>query len=186
MGSEMTELIIVRHGETCENKLGICQGQTEGSLSEDGKKQNKLLAKKLANFKIDRIYSSPLVRTVETGNEIWKYHKNIELQTDIRLIERNMGVLQGEMFPDNFDITKPVDGMESIEFVRMRMKSFLDDILLLHTNQTLLIVSHGLAIKVLTAILMNISDEDIINMELMKNSCYYTAKNIYGNKYLVS
>ncbi|MCK5135213.1 MAG: histidine phosphatase family protein [Bacteroidales bacterium] len=180
----MTELIIVRHGETCENKLGICQGQTEGTLSEDGKKQNKLLARDLRNFKIDRIYSSPLARAVETGNEIWKYHKDIELQTDIRLIERNMGVLQGEMFPDNFDITKPVNGMESIEFARIRMKSFLDDILPLHTNQTVLIISHGLAIKVLTAILMNMSDDNIIDMKLMKNSCYsiYYSDNNQGFK----
>ncbi len=168
----MTELIIVRHGETFENKSGICQGQTEGTLSEEGKKQNKLLTKYLRNFEIHKIYSSPLIRAVETGNEILKYHKNIKLQKDIRLIEWNMGVLQGQKFPHKFDISKPVDGIENIKLVRMRIKYFLDEILLLHDNQTILLISHGLTIKVLTTILMNISVENIYNMELMKNSCF--------------
>ena len=168
----MAELIIVRHGETFENESGICQGQTEGTLSEEGKKQNKLLAKYLRNYKIHKIYSSPLIRAVETGNEIWKYHKNIKLQKDIRLIEWNMGVLQGQKFPHKFDISKPVDGMENIEQVITRVKSFLDETLPLHNNQTILLISHGLTIKVLTGILMNISVENIFNLKLMKNSCF--------------
>ena len=114
----MIKLIIVRHGETCENKLGICQGQTEGTLSEDGGKQNKLLAKDLGNVRIDRIYTSPLVRAVETGNEILKYHKNIKLRTDSRLTERNMGMLQGHRFPENYDMTTTIEGMESLRDVR--------------------------------------------------------------------
>ena len=32
----MIELIIIRHGETQENANGICQGQSEGVLSEKG------------------------------------------------------------------------------------------------------------------------------------------------------
>ena len=60
----MTEIIIVRHGETNENKLGICQGHTEGSLSEEGKKQNRLLAENLRDFSIHKIYSSPLTRAI--------------------------------------------------------------------------------------------------------------------------
>lgn len=166
----MTKLIVVRHGETCENKLGICQGQTEGTLSEEGKKQNKLLAKDLGNFKIDRIYTSPLVRAVKTGNEILKYHKNIELQTDIRLIERNMGVLQGHRFPKNYDMTTTIEGMESMRDVRDRLQLFIDDLMNSHSHQTILLVSHGITIKILTTLLMNIPLENIVNLELMKNS----------------
>ncbi len=168
----MTEIIVVRHGETNENKLGICQGQTEGTLSEDGKKQNRLLAENLRDFRIHKIYCSPLARALETGNEIWKYHKNTKLQKDIRLLEWNMGVLQGHKFPKGFNVLKPFDGMETLELVRIRIKSFLDEILLLHDNQTLLLISHGLTIKVLTLILMKFPDENIINVKLMKNSGY--------------
>ena len=168
----MTEIIIVRHGETNENKLGICQGQTEGTLSEDGKKQNRLLAENLRDFSIHKIYSSPLTRAVETGDEIRKYHKNIKLQKDIRLIEWNMGVQQGHKFPKDFDISKPVDGMENLELVRMRIKSFLNEILQFHDTQTILVISHGLTIKVLTTVLMNIPVENATQIELMKNSSF--------------
>lgn len=168
----MTEIIIVRHGETNENKLGICQGHTEGSLSEDGKKQNRLLAENLRDFSIHKIYSSPLTRAIETGNEIWKYHKNCELQKDVRLIEWNMGVLQGHKFPKDFDISKPAKGMENLGLVRKRIKSFLDEILLLHDKQTIVLISHGLTIKVLTTVLMNISVENATQIKLMKNSSF--------------
>ena len=168
----MTEIIIVRHGETNENKLGICQGHTEGSLSENGKNQNRILAENLRDFSIHKIYSSPLTRAEETGKEIWKYHKGIELQKDIRLIEWNMGVLQGNKFPKDFDISKPAEGMENLELVRKRVKSFLDEILLLHDKQTIVLVSHGLTIKVLTTLLMDTPVENAIQIKLMKNSSF--------------
>ncbi|RLD74801.1 MAG: hypothetical protein DRJ10_16425 [Bacteroidetes bacterium] len=168
----MTELIIVRHGETVENTFGICQGQTEGTLSEQGIEQNKLLAEKLKEYKIHKIYSSPLNRAFETGNAIWKYHNKIELQKDKRLMEWNMGVLQGQKFPKDFTIYKPISGMENLKLVQARVKSFLDEILPQHKNQTIILVSHGLTIKVLTAMLMNVSDENINDIKLMKNSSF--------------
>ncbi|MBE9511715.1 MAG: histidine phosphatase family protein, partial [Bacteroidetes bacterium] len=149
----MTDLIIVRHGETIENKLGICQGQTEGILSENGIRQNKLQAKRLKNYKMDVIYTSPLKRAIETGKEIWEYHKNINLRTDSRLIERNMGILQGHRFPKNYDVTKTIEGMESMWDVRNRLQLFIDDLKISHSNQTILLVSHGITIKILTTLL---------------------------------
>lgn len=168
----MTEIIIVRHGETNENKLGICQGHTEGTLSEEGKNQNRILAENLRDFGIRKIYSSPLMRAVETGNEIWKLHKDVELQKDIRLIEWNMGVLQGHKFPKDFDISKPAKGMENLELVRTRVCSFLDEIIPMHGNQTIAVVSHGLTIKVMTTVLMDIPIEDAIRIKLMENSSF--------------
>ncbi|HPX07196.1 MAG TPA: histidine phosphatase family protein, partial [Tenuifilaceae bacterium] len=37
----MVEFIVLRHGETVENSQRICQGQTEGTLSERGWQQVK-------------------------------------------------------------------------------------------------------------------------------------------------
>jgi broad specificity phosphatase PhoE len=166
----MTDLIIVRHGETLENKSGICQGHTEGILSKNGIRQNKLQAKRLKKQKIDVIYTSPLKRAIETGKEIWKYHKNIKLRIDNRLIERNMGVLQGHRFPKNYDITKTIEGMESITDVRNRLQLFIDDLKILHSHQTILLVSHGITIRILMTLLMNMPLENIVNIKLMENS----------------
>ena len=94
------------------------------------------------------------------------------MQKDVRLIEWNMGVLQGHKFPKDFDISKPADGMENLELVRMRIKSFLDEILLLHDKQTIVLISHGLTIKVLTTVLMNIPVVNATQIKLMENSSF--------------
>ncbi len=177
----MLNLIIVRHGQTIENKLRICQGQTEGILSEEGKVQNKTLAKHLKNHKIDTIYTSPLKRAVETGNEILKYHNDIKMITDGRLIERNMGILQGNKFPDDFDVTNDYKGMESILEVRKRLKLLITNLIENHTNQTILLVSHGITIKVLFTLLLKISVENITNIDLMKNS-KFTVFSVYDDR----
>lgn len=48
-------LIILRHGETEQNKAGIIQGQIRGQLTEPGKQQAKLLAERLKKERIDKI-----------------------------------------------------------------------------------------------------------------------------------
>ncbi len=73
------KLILTRHGETIENKEGSLQGHLPGRLSETGKEQARKLALRLKDEKIDAIYSSDLVRTVDTAREIAKHHNSIPL-----------------------------------------------------------------------------------------------------------
>lgn len=167
----MLELIVVRHGETIENIKGICQGQTHGTLSENGVRQNKILAKELSGFQIHKIYSSPLKRAFETAKEIHQYHK-VELELKENLAEFYLGDLQGEKFPKNFDITNLSEEKESIELVRNRLLVLLKDVYIQHQNETILFVSHGLTLKVLTSILQNIPFEIINKMDHLKNSTY--------------
>jgi len=167
----MLELIIVRHGETIENINGVCQGQTDGTLSKRGIQQNKLLAKKLSSKQIHKIYSSPLKRALETAKEIHHYHK-IELERTDWLSEWYLGKLQGKKFPDGFNITKLDDDMENATLVKKRLLLLLKDITSKHNNETILLVSHGLTIKVLVSIFKNIKIENIQEVELMQNSNY--------------
>jgi broad specificity phosphatase PhoE len=168
----MIDLILVRHGETNENKKGILQGQTEGILSVNGIKQNKALAEQLKNFKIDAIYSSPLIRAVETGREIFNFHRNIEFKKDSRLVERNMGILQGQKIPESYDLQSEVEGMESLESIEKRISFFLQDILNNHMEQSILLVSHGITIQVITAMIKRIAINEIDNIKLLDNSTY--------------
>ena len=69
-------LLITRHGETIENKAGILQGHTEGTLSGLGIEQAEKLASRLKNEKnsekINSTYSfsgpSPLNRDLNNLN----------------------------------------------------------------------------------------------------------------------
>lgn len=167
----MLKLIIVRHGETIENLLGICQGQTGGTLSKKGIENNKLLAKELSNLHIHKIYSSPLKRAYETAKEIHNYH-NVDLELRDNLSEWYLGKLQGKKFTDNFDIWKLDDDMENAELVKKRLLTFIERIIIQHKNQTIVLVSHGLTIKVLITILKKTSITKTSNIELMKNSSY--------------
>lgn len=67
-----TRLIITRHGQTNYNLQHKLDGQHDTKLTALGKKQAKKLAKTLKKFKLDRVYSSPLTRAVETAQYILK------------------------------------------------------------------------------------------------------------------
>ena len=167
----MIELVVVRHGETIENTKGICQGQTHGTLSEKGKKQNILLAKELSSLEIHKIYSSPLRRALDTAKEIHQFH-GIDLEVRDNLSEWYLGSLQGKNFPLDFDITKLPDDMENADLVKKRLQKLLNEITTNHDNETILFVSHGLTIKVLISILEKLPMNNVNKVNLMKNSDY--------------
>lgn len=64
----------VRHGETLMNAKHIRQGEV-GGLSEEGKAQADRAGRYLAQFPIDRLFSSPYERTRETAAIIDRYLK---------------------------------------------------------------------------------------------------------------
>lgn len=120
------KIIIVRHGESEANSLE--KEIDNPALSEKGIEQAKILAKKLASEKINKIYSSDYLRAVETAKEICKHH-NLEPLTDERLREIN---------------TRALPIFEKFEVMRekhLKIKSFFEDIGF--EDECILIVAHG-------------------------------------------
>lgn len=66
----MANLILVRHGQSLWNKLGIWTGVTDIGLSEKGKTEAMLAGNKLKDFPIDFAYTSVLLRAKQTLAEI--------------------------------------------------------------------------------------------------------------------
>lgn len=64
-----TEIILVRHGETEWNAAGRFQGSKDISLSKEGITQAKFLKERFQGH-FDYIYTSPLVRAVQTADII--------------------------------------------------------------------------------------------------------------------
>ncbi|MFW5852855.1 MAG: histidine phosphatase family protein, partial [Nanoarchaeota archaeon] len=122
------KLIIVRHGETFENISGICQGQSDGTLSDKGKLQAKKVAERLKDEKIDALYSSDLQRTVDTANEILRYHPKIELKKDKLLRERYFGEFEGKPFGADFDWNNLPDSVETDKQMCDRVREFLEKV----------------------------------------------------------
>ena len=70
----MTDLYLVRHGETVDNANKIMQGQTQGELNANGIEQARTVAKNLAVEQFDAIVSSDLKRSFDTASIIAEPH----------------------------------------------------------------------------------------------------------------
>lgn len=63
-----TQVILLRHGQSSYNALGLYQGNSDHSnLTAIGRQQAQETAEFLRNIKIDAIYCSPLERAQETA-----------------------------------------------------------------------------------------------------------------------
>jgi len=67
-----TRVILLRHGESTYNALGLYQGSSnQSTLTDTGIAQARLIGQYLHNIKIDKIYTSPLQRAQKTAQEIF-------------------------------------------------------------------------------------------------------------------
>jgi len=60
----ISQLILIRHGETVQNAAGIAQGWNDSALSELGERQVRAVAQRLHVYGADALYSSPLGRAM--------------------------------------------------------------------------------------------------------------------------
>ncbi|MDP2966512.1 MAG: histidine phosphatase family protein [Pelolinea sp.] len=91
----MTTFILVRHGYTDWIEKEILHGISDRPLSEFGLEQADATAKFLHNTKIDRMYSSPLIRAMQTAEKIGETTgAKPEPVADLR--EENYGWLEGK------------------------------------------------------------------------------------------
>jgi len=157
----MTKLIFVRHGEAEGNVSRHFHGNFNSHLTENGYKQAALTAEALKNQKIDVIYSSDLTRTVETAKPIAEIF-NLDIYTDKNLREIFGGDWENvpwaslpELYSESYDhwlhtphlLVMP-NGESMVDF-QSRVLAATQRILTKHKGQTICIVTHGTAIKVM-------------------------------------
>lgn len=152
-------LYITRHGQTEWNTERRMQGWGDSPLTKVGIEQAERLGKRLKEKKIDLIYSSPLGRAIKTA-QIIRGERNIPIICDDRLKEIKLGKWEGmnhEFIDSNYkeDINnfwhnpkayKPIEG-ETFFQLRDRVKSFLDEVITEHKDESILIVTHAIALK---------------------------------------
>jgi len=158
-------IYLVRHGQTDWNIEKKTQGHTDIPLNDNGKQQALTLSEKLKYLKIDKIYSSDLLRSKETA-QIINSSFNLEIILDKRLREINYGDLEGiprtelnEEVWEIFNKTPEKLHAEPIIEVYNRIKSFFEEI---ENDKNILIVAHGGALRV---IMYYINNKEIFNKE---------------------
>jgi len=88
-------ILLVRHGETDFNLTHRFQGRIDIPLNKEGKNQAQALALALKDEPLKAIYSSPLIRAMETAQSIKAFHPSPPLFEEQGLIEMDLGELDG-------------------------------------------------------------------------------------------
>ncbi len=162
----MTEIWLVRHGETPWNAERRVQGWEDIDLNQTGIDQARALGlhiKKLAQAgqPLDAIYTSDLKRAHATAQTV---ATEVNLPPNIHkgVRERHFGVLQGLVY-DEMDAHAPeaaavwrsrdpnaeLPGGESLGFFHNRVVSAIDEIAARHLGQRVMVVSHGGAMDII-------------------------------------
>lgn len=161
MNSSVTELWLVRHGETEWSKSMRHTGRTDIQLTERGRRQARSLKPVLAAQNFDRVLCSPLQRAHETA-QLAGYTDETGMRLDDELMEWNYGDFEGHTGEEltrklgTFDIwSTPIPHGESLTDVAQRSQRVLAR---LETGRTL-IFAHGHLLRILTARWLDLSPE---------------------------
>lgn len=95
----MTEIILIRHGETAWNAIRKLQGHLDIPLNAEGTRQAKALAAALQGEKLDAIISSDLQRALQTAGEIARL-LGLSTRIDAGLRERCFGGFEGMLYSE--------------------------------------------------------------------------------------
>lgn len=95
----MTDLILIRHGETAWNAEKRMQGHLDIGLNDEGLRQAAALGRALCNEPIDAVVTSDLLRARQTAEPIGAV-RGLSPTTDKGLRERCFGVFEGLLYAD--------------------------------------------------------------------------------------
>ena len=166
-----TNIYIIRHAQSIANENGLFGGITDYELSKKGLEQAVDLSYRLKDINIDRIYSSPLKRAIQTIEPTARM-MNKEIITIDELREINVGtwenVLRDELrkkYPqENIYIDKTeyycgMKGQEETLDVANRMFDTIKKLSIENNGKSILITSHIVAIRAFLCKVMNIPFE---------------------------
>ena len=161
---------VMRHGEAEGNVKGFfdSDGNTTNGLTEKGCAQSRAGGTSLAGKGVTKIYASPLLRARQTA-EIVAQALGIPRDAilyDERIRELGFGEFDGKMalkellaYRASHEFADPIPGGESYLDAKRRFGSFIYELEREFTEEIVLIVSHGIAIESLFAVVAGAGPE---------------------------
>jgi probable phosphoglycerate mutase len=153
----MSQIFLVRHGETLWNSEGKIQGHLDSPLTETGLAQAESLAVYFKSQKQNfaALYTSDLGRAYETARCISEKN-GLPVFADPRLRERNFGIFQGALkktlaiqFPEAsryFHAHDPdyvIPEGESLKQLSERCVKCFEELAQKHVGERILVVAHS-------------------------------------------
>ena len=161
------KLYLARHGRTNYNDLNLCNGDpsVDVHITSEGIKQAEALAHKLKDVPLDRIFVSEMRRTQQTAEIVNRFH-HAAIEIEPLLNDHRSGyegkpadLLIAAMEAAENKWTARFNDGESIEDMKSRVADFLSK-LQAKPYDTVLIVTSGWVIRMVVAVIQNISNEE--------------------------
>ncbi|MGI6782152.1 MAG: histidine phosphatase family protein [Acholeplasmataceae bacterium] len=152
------KLIMVRHGQTELNKMGLIQGRSDYPLTnrgiKDAEKAAEILVKNVKN--IDFFYSSPSKRAFQTTQIILNaYGYNKTVIRDPSFYERNFGPYEGRLVSEVFPIKILLPGYETNKEIQERVYHGVMNLYEKHNGKTVLVGCHSHTMKSILTVFMS-------------------------------
>lgn len=161
MESNATRLIVVRHAQSESNKAKFYAAATNVNLTELGREQAEKTAEFLRDYHIDRAYSSPMVRVIQTAKPIVRDRGlTLEIEPDLREIDG--GIWEGLSYEEietcyhhernlwyNDFINCVCPGGDSVYELYHRVRLAFKKIITENRGKTVLVASHATPIRLM-------------------------------------
>lgn len=179
----MSQLVLLRHGESQWNLENRFTGWVDVPLSLKGEEEARAAGRKLAGFRFDRAYASVLKRAIDTLNIVLEVIGQIGLpiEKDQALNERLYGELQGlnkaetaekygeqqvKLWRRSYDIRPP--GGESLKDTAERVLPYYQSRIRpdLLEGRSILVAAHGNSLRALVMHLDQLQPEQVLELNI--------------------
>ena len=161
MENRKTRLIVVRHAQSESNKAKFYAAAINVNLTEYGRMQAEKTAAFLREYPIDRAYSSPMVRVIQTAKPIIR-GRNLELEIVPDLREIYGGAWEGLSY-EEIEREYPVErdlwyhnfiycicpGGDSVSDLYNRVRPAFEKIVADNYGKNVLVASHATPIRLM-------------------------------------
>ena len=206
--NKMLEILIVRHGHSVANELGIFAGATDAPLSQIGKQQAELVSNYiLQNYTVDAIYSSELQRAKNTVRLVSE-KLNLPIITNSSFNEIFGGKWENQTFEEIFkkypedllcwrdDIanSRCTDGESFVELCKRTVPA-LEAVAEKHSSGRIIIATHAGVTRAILSTLLKLSPEECAKYGWVSNASIttltysnnnFTIKEVSYDEYLSS
>jgi len=181
----MPTLILLRHGQSQWNLENRFTGWVDVDLSDAGREEARQAGEKLHGIAIDRVYTSRLMRAINTAKIAMEAAgiQSLVPVEDQALNERHYGDLQGlnkaetaEKYGDeqvhiwrrSFNIPPPGAEAESLELCMQRVMPYYQSHIIpdLLNGLNVLVVAHGNSLRSLIYTLDSHTNESILELNI--------------------
>jgi 2,3-bisphosphoglycerate-dependent phosphoglycerate mutase len=195
--SPITQLLLIRHGQSEGNAESRFGGHSATPLSPLGQQQARATAAALAGQGLRAIYSSDLERAVMTAAPLAEL-TGLEIETTSAFRERSVGVMEGLTFaaaandyPQEYaallrrDFDYVLQGGESYRQLLNRASAKLNEALQLHAGGSFAVFTHTGTICILALQLMGALDAPILKpVWISSGNCGITRVELQGDGFV--